>query len=97
MSDESRENYAAIYGALWEEWQANVKKARPQANNALVTGDPAGWVAASKGELAKAAREAGLVDRVGRSAERGVGNAGDSMGRARWGPDHSQNKTCATN
>lgn len=65
MSDESRENYAAIYGALWEEWQANVKKARPQANIALVTGDPAGWVAASKGDLAKAARAAGLVDRLG--------------------------------
>ena len=65
MSDESRENYAALYGALWEEWQANVKKARPQANIALVTSDPAGWVAASNGDLAKAARAAGLVDHLG--------------------------------
>ena len=33
MSDEARENYAALYGALWGEWQAHVKKARPKANS----------------------------------------------------------------
>ena len=32
---EARENYAALYGALWGEWQAHVKKARPKANIAL--------------------------------------------------------------
>jgi protease-4 len=37
MSEEARENYSALYGALWGEWQAHVKKARPKANIALAT------------------------------------------------------------
>ncbi|TNE28224.1 MAG: signal peptide peptidase SppA [Alphaproteobacteria bacterium] len=65
MSDEARENYAALYGALWEEWQANVVKARPGLKIDLATGDPAGWVDASKGDLAKAALAAGMVDKLG--------------------------------
>ena len=38
MSPEARENLAALYGALWEEWQADVRKARPKANLALEIG-----------------------------------------------------------
>jgi protease-4 len=72
MSDESRQNYAELYGSLWEEWQANVKKARPSANIDLATKDPALWVEASGGNLAEAAREAGLVDRLGSWAEFGA-------------------------
>ena len=72
MSDESRQNYSELYGALWEEWQANVKKARPAADIDLATGDPAGWIAASGGNLAMAAREAGLVDELGSWAEFGA-------------------------
>jgi protease-4 len=65
MSDAARENYTALYGALWEEWQANVKKARPAADLQRITSDPDGWIEASSGDLATAAREAGLVDRLG--------------------------------
>ncbi len=65
MSDPARENYQALYGALWEEWQANVKKARPQLKMDLVTKTPAEWVAASKGDLAQAALAAGMVDKLG--------------------------------
>ncbi|HAU23037.1 MAG TPA: signal peptide peptidase SppA [Erythrobacter sp.] len=72
MSEESRQNYAELYGALWEEWQANVKKARPAANIDMATSDPAGWVEASGGNLAEAAREAGLVDQLGSWAEFGA-------------------------
>jgi protease IV len=70
-SPEARENAAALYGALFEDWKANVAKARPKANIALVTSDPTGWFAASGGDAAKAALAAGLVDRVGTKADFG--------------------------
>jgi protease-4 len=65
MSDEARENIGGLYGALWAEWQANVKKARPKAQIAQVTGDTEGWLAAGGGDLADAALKAGLVDKLG--------------------------------
>lgn len=65
MSPEARENARQLYGALWQEWQANVRRVRPQANIRRVTGDVAAWLEASNGDLAKAAIEAGLVDRIG--------------------------------
>ena len=65
MSEPARENYTQLYGSLWSEWQANVKKARPQANLALVAADPVGWFQAAGGDAATAAKNAGLVDRLG--------------------------------
>ncbi|MEL6531246.1 MAG: signal peptide peptidase SppA, partial [Pseudomonadota bacterium] len=64
-SDAAQENRESLYGALWEEWQANVKKARPDMDLERVTTDPVGWVEASAGDLAEAALEAGLVDKLG--------------------------------
>ncbi|MBX9883987.1 MAG: signal peptide peptidase SppA [Novosphingobium sp.] len=64
-SPESKEALGAVYAALWEAWQADVKQARPKADLALVTGDPVKWIAASGGDAAKAAVAAGLVDRIG--------------------------------
>ncbi|EDL48171.1 signal peptide peptidase SppA [Erythrobacter sp. SD-21] len=69
MSEPARENAQALYGALWEEWQANVKKARPAADLKLVSGDPAAWVEAAKGDLATAALNARLVDKLGSRTE----------------------------
>ncbi|ABC62297.1 signal peptide peptidase SppA [Erythrobacter litoralis] len=71
MSPEARENAQALYGALWEEWQAKVKKARPAIDLDTVTGSPAEWVAASQGDLAQAALAAGLVDTLGSRVEFG--------------------------
>lgn len=65
FSPEARENIGGLLGALWEEWQANVTKARPQLRLDLVTTDPAGWVRSANGDLAQAALTAGLVDRLG--------------------------------
>lgn len=70
-SEAARENLEALYGVLWEEWQAHVKKARPELQLDRVTGDPVGWVGASSGDLAEAALEAGLVDKLGSSVEFG--------------------------
>jgi protease-4 len=72
MSDEARANIGGLYGALWEEWQANVKKARPKLALARVTSDPVGWINASGGDLAKAALAGGLVDKLGDRAQFGA-------------------------
>jgi protease-4 len=59
------ESYSDLYGGMWRAWQADVKKARPKANLALVTGNPIGWLKASGGDFAKASQAAGLIDRIG--------------------------------
>lgn len=64
-SPEAKEALGAVYAALWKAWQDDVRKARPKADLALVTGDPVNWIAASGGDAAKAAVAAGLVDRIG--------------------------------
>lgn len=69
MSEEARENYQALYGALWSEWQADVAKARPKANIALAANNPVGWLQAGQGDLAQAALRAGLVDKLGSRAQ----------------------------
>lgn len=64
-SPEAKEALTAVYTALWDSWQAEVKKARPKANLALVTGDPVQWLAESNNDAAQAALKAGLVDKLG--------------------------------
>jgi protease-4 len=71
MSPESRANYEQLYGALWEEWQANVRRARPKADLRRVTQELPEWLAVSKGDLALAAIAAGLADRSGTRVEWG--------------------------
>ena len=65
MSPEAREDAQALYGALWQEWRANVAKARPGADVARVAGSPAEWVQAFEGDIARAALDAKLVDKLG--------------------------------
>ena len=72
MSEPARENANALYGALWEEWQANVKAARPSADIQRVTQSPADWIEASNGDLATAALDAGLVDKLGTRTDFGA-------------------------
>ncbi len=65
MSDPARENARALYETLWEEYQANLKKARPRADIERVTTQPVEWIEAARGDLATAALQAGLVDKLG--------------------------------
>ncbi len=65
MSDPARENAQALYGELWSEWQAQVKKARPKIDIDRVAKTPAEWVASTNGDIAQAAKDAGLVDKLG--------------------------------
>ncbi|MGE5952947.1 MAG: signal peptide peptidase SppA, partial [Qipengyuania vulgaris] len=83
MSDPARENAQALYGALWEEWQANVKKARPAANLDLISKSPAEWVEAAKGDLSLAAKNAGLVDTLGTRVEFGE-RVAELVGEDEW-------------
>jgi len=65
MSPEARENTTALYASIWQEWQANVKQARPKADIERVTQGPVAWLEASNGDTARAALAAGLVDKIG--------------------------------
>ncbi|WP_126172999.1 signal peptide peptidase SppA [Altericroceibacterium xinjiangense] len=71
MSPEARENATQLYGSLWQEWLANVKQARPQADLDRVTTDIATWIDQNGGNLAQAAISAGLADKIGDHVEWG--------------------------
>lgn len=83
MSDPARENATAYVSTLWQEWQANVKLARPQANLALATADVPKWIDASHGDLAGATLAAGLADRIGTRVEWGR-RVAQLVGRDDW-------------
>lgn len=83
MSDEARENIGGLYGSLWEEWQANVKKARPKLELARVTSDPVTWINGAGGDLAKAALSAGLVDKLGDRVQFGT-RVAEIAGKDSW-------------
>lgn len=65
MSPEARENLQSVFGAMWESWREEVGRVRPKAQVAAYTSDPAGRIAAAGGDLARAALDAGFVDKVG--------------------------------
>ncbi len=65
LSEDSRRNIGAVYETMWAEWQANVKKARPAMNIDLVTENSGEWLDAANNDLAQAAMDAGLVDKIG--------------------------------
>src|SRR3954449_493992 len=65
MSPEAKENYLALGQAELESWRADVLKARPKAKVDLFLRDMNGAVAAAGGDMAKAALNSGLVDKIG--------------------------------
>ena len=68
QSPEARQANQALADALWQDWQEEVGKARPRAKLAAYVANPAGAAEAARGNLAKAAQSAGLVDRLGDEA-----------------------------
>jgi protease-4 len=83
MSDEARANIGGLYGALWEEYKANVSRARPRLQLARVTGDPAAWIASSGGDMAEAALAAGMVDKLGDKVQFGA-RVAELAGKDPW-------------
>lgn len=67
MSPEARENLQALAGALLETWREDIGRGRPAAMPGIdrMLADPAGVAQASNGDLAKAAMDLKLVDRIG--------------------------------
>lgn len=65
QSPESREATLAYAGVVWEQWQAQVRRARPAARLDSFIADPAAAMRANGNNLAEAAKAAGLVDRIG--------------------------------
>lgn len=67
MSPEARENAQALAGALLETWREDIGRGRPQATAGLtrILADPVGVTRAASGDLARAALELKLIDRIG--------------------------------
>jgi protease-4 len=65
MSPEAKQNYQALDQARLESWRQEVKQARPKANVDLFLTNMNGAVSAAGGDMAKAALQAGLIDRIG--------------------------------
>ncbi|PXW75217.1 protease-4 [Blastomonas natatoria] len=65
QSPEAEQALLAVYRPIWENWQAVVRKARPQADIAGLIADPAGAVTAANGDLVKIATDRKIVDKVG--------------------------------
>ncbi len=65
MSPEARQATQAVADSLWENWLEDVGQARSDARIADWVRDPMPFIRAANGDLARAARDAGLVDHVG--------------------------------
>ena len=63
QSPEAKAASEALSASLWQGWQADVLKARPNAKLAAYIADPVAGTAG--GDLAKAALAAGVVDKLG--------------------------------
>lgn len=72
QSPEARQANQALAGALWQNWQDDVAKARPKAKIAAYAADPLAAARASGGDMGKAALASGLVDRLGDEAAFGA-------------------------
>ena len=68
QSPEARQANQALADALWQDWQQEVSRARPKAKLAAYVANPSGAAEGARGDLAKAAQNAGLVDRLGDEA-----------------------------
>ncbi|MEI9927478.1 MAG: signal peptide peptidase SppA [Sphingomonas sp.] len=65
MSPEAREANVAMYGAIFQQWQGEIAKARPKARIADYLTRPDQVVTAARGDIAEANLQMGLVDRKG--------------------------------
>jgi protease-4 len=65
MSDPARENATQYVTAIWEEWQAHLRQARPQVKLDQATTGLIDLLTAQGGNMARAAMAAGLADKIG--------------------------------
>jgi protease-4 len=82
MSPAAKENAMALDQARLESWKQIIKQARPKANIDLFLSNMNGAVAGAGGDMAKAALNAGLIDRIGdrREFEQRLADLGGGAG-----------------
>lgn len=81
QSPEARQANQALADHLWQNWKADVAAARPAARIIPYSADPVAAVEAAQGNLARAAIDAKLVDKLGDDGEferRVAGIAGEN-------------------
>lgn len=71
QSAEAREANQALADAMWTSWQADVRRARPRIGLDAYIAAPDQAIAKADGDVAKAALDAGLVDKIGDRVEFG--------------------------
>lgn len=76
MSPAAREANAALYNSLFSQWRAAVRRARPNARIDQFVAQPDAVIRAAGGDLARASRNARLVDHTGDRAAFGRHVAG---------------------
>lgn len=69
FSPEAREDLKLVLDSQWNAYRAEIARARPRAQLDRMTGDPVAFLKASGGNMAAAAKAAGLVDRIGDKTE----------------------------
>jgi protease-4 len=69
FSPEAREDLKLVLDAQWNAYRAEIAKARPKAQLDRMVADPVAFNAASGGDMAEAAKAAGLIDRIGDESE----------------------------
>ena len=65
MSPAAKQNYTALDQARLETWKQQIKLDRPKANIDLFLANMNGAIAAAGGDMAKAALQNGLIDKIG--------------------------------
>ena len=96
QSPEAEEATRAYASVLWEQWLAQVKRARPRATIDAYIADPAAAMRANGNDMAKAAKAAGLVDQLGtrlafdRRVAALAGTSDDDRGRRNSSAAHSR-------
>lgn len=65
QSPESKEAMRALYTEIWEDWVAEVTKARPKVKLAGIISDPATLLEEKGGNMGALALSSGMVDRLG--------------------------------
>ncbi|WP_305098091.1 signal peptide peptidase SppA [Croceibacterium aestuarii] len=83
MSPEAKSNIQPVIDSVWQEWLANVKQARPKARLGYLDGDMVAWAKATGGDMAKAALDAGLADKIGTREEWGA-HVAEVAGKDEW-------------
>ena len=71
MSPEARESSQALADSLWESWRGEIQRIRPKAQVTGYVTQAADRLVRAGGDPAKAALEAGLVDKIGDRTEYG--------------------------